>query len=148
MQKLKKTTEVVEPKEWSKEYLDYVQEFIKVENEEESSIQKLKSKMFALSRKMKHYLRSEEVTEIQTTGDFLQKYMSAFKKFEGITQKQLAEYWGVSTSNLRKYVTGERPLSPTLIYKMATTFETSPKLWLDIQSKNQLFKKFFLYYII
>ena len=67
--------------------------------------------------------------------------MSAFKKFEGITQKQLAEYWGVSTSNLRKYVVGERPLSPTLIYKMAATFETSPKLWLDIQSKNQLFKK-------
>ena len=97
--------------------------------------------MFALSRKMEHYLRSEEDATIQTIGYFLQEYIAAFKEFRNITQKKLCEYWGISTSNLRKYVTGERPLNAVLMCKIAKTFDSSPELWLGIQSKNELLKK-------
>ena len=141
MQNLKKTVDVSPSREWSPEHFEKVKAQINALYEQQTPIEKLENKMYAIKSKMKDYLDKEDVSEIKTTGDFLQEYMSAFKKFGGITQKQLAEYWGISTSNLRKYVTGERSLNPTLIYKIATTFETSPKLWLDIQSKNQLFKK-------
>lgn len=141
MQKLKKTVEVSQSREWSPEHLENVKAQINALYEQQTPIEKLENKIFAIKSKMKDYLDKEDISEIKTVGDFLQDYMTAFKKYLGIPKKDFAAYWGEKGPNLRKYELDERTLTPSLIYKIANTFGTSTDIWVDIQFKNQRLEK-------
>lgn len=63
-----------------------------------------------------------------------------YLKALNITKKELAKYFGMLDSNLHKYLTGKRKLSPEIVLKISSFSRTKPEYWYRIQTKNELIK--------
>jgi plasmid maintenance system antidote protein VapI len=126
-----------EPKKWSKDLFEKTQTYIKSQYEQLTPTQKLEIRLYAIKAEMEHYLLDENTTEIRKVGDFIKEGISAFKELVGVSQKRLAEHWGIS-QNMGKYLSGERVIGVELALKIAATFAVPPKLLLHIQNKNEL----------
>ena len=127
-----------ERKEWTEEHFAKVQNFIKSHYDQLSPIEKLENRLYAIKTEMEHYLM-EDSKEVRSIGSFVKEAVNAFKKILKIPQKRFEELWGIS-GNMGKYLKGERAISPELALKIACTLKITPKLLLDIQTKNELIK--------
>ena len=58
----------------------------------------------------------------------------------GLTQRQLAEKLGVSTSTISRILNGEMAVSADMAVKMEEAFERSAESWLVMQSSYDLMK--------
>lgn len=125
-------------KDWSNDEFQEIDAYIKALYDAQSPKEKLDNVILGVCAEMENYLENENISEVKPVGYFLEAFMKAFKSFAGITQKRMAEHWDITAPNLRKYIKGDRSLGVELALKIATTFNTSAQLWLDVQSKNQL----------
>lgn len=51
----------------------------------------------------------------------------------GLTQKGLAERLGVSRLTINEIVNERRAVTPDMAYRLARVFNTTPRLWLNLQ---------------
>lgn len=120
---------------WNPEKMKIVTEYIRREAAKQTPEQILRNHMVGIRFHMEDYLRGEnaEEEEMQIL-DFVKLFLEAMK----ITQKEMAEYFGMKDSNLYKYLTGERRLNADLVMKLSSFTHTKPELWYQIQIKNEL----------
>jgi addiction module HigA family antidote len=64
----------------------------------------------------------------------------AFVEGMGLTQHQLAEKLGVSTSTISRILNGQMAVSADMAVKMEEVFERSAESWLAMQSSYDLMK--------
>ncbi len=86
---------------------------------------------------IKNYLDAKVAeNEIITVGDFLRMYLSKLN----IKQNKFANYIGILPSNFSKILSSERNVSIELSLILGQLFQIDPKVWLQIQLKNDYIK--------
>lgn len=94
----------------------------------------LENKLLSLRFQMESYLEKETPETIQA-GWFLKKFLNQL----GIKKKSFAQYLGIQESNLSALFTGKRKINIDLAIKLGAIFRVDPILWINIQTKNELF---------
>ena len=56
----------------------------------------------------------------------------------GITLQELADHLGISRNTLFKIRSGKAGITSTLAVKLAEAFDTTPKLWLNLQQNYDI----------
>ena len=86
---------------------------------------------------IKNYLDAKITeNEIITVGDFLRMYLDELN----IRQKKFAEYIEMLPSNFNKILSGQRSISMEFSLILGELFQIDPKVWLQIQLKNDYIK--------
>lgn len=120
---------------WSADKLSKIKAIATKKNEERSSESKLKNEILSLRYQMEEYLEKEiTVDDKMTIHAFVKEYLELMN----IPFNKFAMFFGKKDVNLKKYTTGERKFKADLAIKFANFFHTSPELWLNIQSKNDI----------
>ena len=99
-----------------------------------SPVQKMEDQLFAIRLQMENYLRQASDMEIIPAGAFLKQCVEIL----GIKNKRFAAYIGLDDSNLSALFRGHRKINIDLAIKLGKIFKISPRLWLDVQNKNEL----------
>jgi plasmid maintenance system antidote protein VapI len=122
--------------EWSASHLKLVKDFIKKKNQERSPEERLITHIVGLRYKMENYLEDEDidVKKISTIQFFLDEYL----KVLNLSFRKFAISIDTTDGNLKKYLSGERKFSTDLAMKFGSFFHTSPDLWMNICTKNDL----------
>lgn len=113
-----------------------LQDYLKQQYENRSTEEQLKEALFHLKVEMQCCVQASEQKDIKPVGYYIEKGMDLFKEIAKINRKQLAEIWGTTASNLRKYIKGERSLNPSLARRIAISFSIPFDLLLRIDVKN------------
>lgn len=116
------------------EKLKYIQDYIAKEAAKQTPEQKLRNKMLGIQFRMEDYVIGDRDDQEMQILDVVKLFLEAMK----ITQKEMAEYFGMKDSNLYKYLTGERRLNADLVMKLSSFTHTKPELWYQVQIKNEL----------
>jgi len=58
----------------------------------------------------------------------------------GVNQTQLANHLGCTRAALNEIINGKRGITPAMAFKLADTFGTTPELWMNLQTKVDLWK--------
>ena len=86
---------------------------------------------------IKNYLDAKITdNEMITVGDFLRMYLDKLN----IKQNKFANYIGILPSNFNKILSGNRNVSIELSLILGQLFQIDPKVWLQIQLKNDYIK--------
>lgn len=133
--------EIVEilPKDlWNDDKVNKINDFVKNHSDNQSKERKIKNKLLSIQYQIEDYIEKEDVKENEVLEilDFVKLYLKAF----GITKKELANYFGMSDSNLHKYLTGQRKLNPEIVLKISSFSRTKPEYWYRVQVKNEIVK--------
>lgn len=126
----------IRPKEWSKQELANVQDFIKGHQAKRTPEQKLKTQMLAVKYQMEDYINDARINDknMISLETFIDMYLEALN----ITFKKFAHSLDSTDANLKKYLAGDRKFSTDLAFKFASFFHTSPGLWMGVYTKNEL----------
>lgn len=100
--------------------------------------EQLEAALWALEQRLRYCLEYYPSVSIPPVGTFLREGIQVYKMALGITQKQLAEDWGIRPSNLHKYLNGARRLQAPLAIKMGKTFGIAPELLLRVDLHHDL----------
>jgi HTH-type transcriptional regulator / antitoxin HigA len=73
--------------------------------------------------------------EIFSPGEILLDELNA----RGWNQTEFAEMVGLHPILVKEIITGEQPFTNEIAKKIAVTLETSPELWMNLESSYQLF---------
>jgi addiction module HigA family antidote len=111
-----------------------LKKFILSSSEKQSRERKIKNELLSIRFQMEDYIENEKSDQPKMIQDFVKLYLKALH----ITQKRLAELFEMESSNLHKYLVGDRKLNPDMILKLSSFSHTSPELWLRFQVKNEL----------
>ena len=126
----------IRPEEiWNEQKMNDLKAFISTQTSQQSEERILRNKLLAIKFKIEDYIQSENVnSDIIDILDFVKMYLQILR----ITKKELAIHFEMKDSNLHKYLTGERRLSPTVALKLSAFSHISPEYWYRIQIKNEL----------
>lgn len=113
-------------------FQDHLKQHYKARSLEEQ----LEEALFHLKLEMQLCVQASSASDVEPVGFYIKKGMQLFKDIAKIPKKQLAEVWGMKDSNLRKYIEGARPLTPTLARRIAISFTIPFDLLLRVDLKN------------
>jgi len=100
--------------------------------------QKRQVELLSMKYKVQDYLNNTKITEneIITVGDFLRMYLNKLN----IKQNKFADYIGIQPPNFNKILSGQRNVSIELSLILGQLFQIDPKVWLQLQLKNDYIK--------
>ena len=119
---------------WNKQKQNDLKKFILSHSEKQSRERKIKNELLSIRFQMEDYIENIVSDQPKMIQDFVKMYLKALN----ITQRRLAELFEMESSNLHKYLVGDRKLNPGMILKLSSFTHTSPELWLRLQVKNEL----------
>jgi antitoxin HigA-1 len=119
---------------WNKERSKALGEFILGESLKQSKERILANEMLAIRFMIEDYINSKTPAKKKRVYDFVILYLESLQA----TQKSLADLFGMKSSNLYKYLVGERKLNGDLILKLSAFSELEPEYWIRIEVKNEL----------
>ena len=119
---------------WNAQKQDELKKFILSSSEKQSRERKIKNELLSIRFQMEDYIENESSDQPKMIRDFVKLYLKALH----ITQRRLADLFEMESSNLHKYLVGDRKLNSDMILKLSTFTHTSPELWLRLQVKNEL----------
>ena len=124
------------PKEWSKQELANVKDFIKAHHAKRTPEQKLRTQMLSIKYQMEDYINNDKISEknMLSLESFIDMYLEALN----ITFKKFAHSLDSTDANLKKYLSGDRKFSTDLAFKFSSFFHTTPDLWMGVYTKNEL----------
>ena len=133
-----KNIEVLPKDIWNDDKLIKVNEFVKNHSDNQSKERKIRNKLLSIQYKLEDYIEKDDIKENEVLEilDFVKMYLKALD----ITKRDLAKYFGMRDSNLHKYLTGKRKLSPEIVLKISSFSRTNPEYWYRIQVKNEIVK--------
>lgn len=112
------------------------QAYLKEQKAAQSIEEQLEEALLHLQIEMQTCVQASHPSEVESVGFYIEKGMQLFKEIAKVPKKQLAEIWGMKHSNLRKYIEGARPLTPTLARRIAISFNIPFDLLLKVDLKN------------
>ncbi|HFA48023.1 MAG TPA: addiction module antidote protein, HigA family [Bacteroidetes bacterium] len=74
--------------------------------------------------------------KILAPGHFIKELLKIYK----LKNKDLADQLGLTKSNFSALINGKRKINFDLAIKLGKIFGIKPKLWLDVQNKNELWR--------
>lgn len=97
---------------------------------------KVRNEMLSVLYRLEEYLQQEDLDckEIFT----IEYFVSEFCKVLGLNKSQFASHLDTDTSNLNKYLRGQRAFNTELAMKFSRFFHTPVDIWLKVQLKNDL----------
>ena len=104
------------------------------QSRQRSRIGKLEDQLLTVRFRMEDYLAERKPAEVLPPGAFLKSCLEILD----IKNKDFAAYVGFEESNLSDLIKGRRKINPEFALKLGKIFNISPRLWLDIQNKNEL----------
>jgi addiction module HigA family antidote len=119
---------------WNAQKQDELKKFILSSSEKQSRERKIKNELLSIRFQMEDYIENESSDQPKMIRDFVKLYLKALH----ITQRRLADLFEMESSNLHKYLVGDRKLNSDMILKLSSFTHTSPELWLRLQVKNDL----------
>ena len=119
---------------WNAQKQDELKKFILSSSEKQSRERKIKNELLSIRFQIEDYIENESSDQPKMIRDFVKLYLKALH----ITQRRLADLFEMESSNLHKYLVGDRKLNSDMILKLSTFTHTSPELWLRLQVKNEL----------
>ncbi|MCH8536025.1 MAG: helix-turn-helix domain-containing protein [Flavobacteriaceae bacterium] len=130
--------EILPEELWNDDKKNKINQFVKNHSKDATKERKLRNKLLAIQYQIEDYIEDNETKEDEVIEllDFVKMYLKALN----ITKKELAKYFGMLDSNLHKYLTGKRKLSPEIVLKISSFSRTKPEYWYRIQTKNELIK--------
>lgn len=120
---------------WSATKLAQIKAIASKKNEERSAESRLKNEILSLRYRMEEYLEKEITADDKMT---IHAFVKEYLEVMNIPFNKFAVFFGKKDVNLKKYTMGERKFKADLATKFANFFHTSPELWLNIQSKNDI----------
>lgn len=102
--------------------------------ENQSNKQKLENKILSLKYKMEDYIDQKYPQKILFVGSFIKDLLEIIN----IKNKTFAEYIGLSKYDFSKLLNGKKKLNSDLAIKLGQIFKINPKLWIEIEVKNEL----------
>ncbi len=111
-----------------------LKKFILSQSVKQSPERKLKNEFLSIRFQMEDYIGNDNSDQ----PIMIQEYVKMYLKSLHITQRMLAELFEMESSNLHKYLVGDRKLNSSIILKLSSFTHTSPELWLRLQVKNDL----------
>jgi antitoxin HigA-1 len=127
-------SEVREKDVWNADKLDLLKDAVLTESEKQSQARKLRNELLAINYRLEDYIADEHPEVEMRVLDFVKMYLKAFS----LTQKELAQAFGMKDPNLYKYLTGERKLNADIVLKLSAFSHTKPEIWYYLQVKNEL----------
>lgn len=123
-------------KKWNADKLSRIEALIKQESKKQSEERVLRNNMLAVQYEIEDYLESENIKVDKTLeiGHFVKLYLDEMN----LSKKRFADILELQPSNLHKYLTGSRKLNADLALKFSYFFNTSPEMWIMIQTKNEI----------
>jgi addiction module HigA family antidote len=119
---------------WNDQKQQDLKKFILSSSEIQSRERMIKNELLSIRFQMEDYIENEKSDQPKMIQDFVKLYLNALR----ITQKRLAGLFEMESSNLHKYLVGDRKLNSDMILKLSAFTHTSPELWLRLQVKNEL----------
>ena len=119
---------------WNKQKQNDLKKFILSHSEKQSRERKIKNELLSIRFQMEDYIENIVSDQPKMIQDFVKMYLKALN----ITQRRLADLFEMESSNLHKYLVGDRKLNSSMILKLSSFTHTSPELWLRLQVKNEL----------
>ena len=119
---------------WNEQKQNDLKKFILSYSEKQSLERKIKNELLSIRFQMEDYIENDNSDQPTMIQDFVKMYLKALH----ITQRRLAELFEMESSNLHKYLVGDRKLNSGMILKLSSFTHTSPELWLKLQVKNEL----------
>lgn len=119
---------------WSEKKYDKLKDYILQESKKQSKERLLRNELLSIKYRMEDYVKNDQVEAEMKILDFVKLYLKTFD----ITQKRLAKAFDMQSSNLHKYLKGDRRLNPDMALKLSSFSRTKPELWYFIQTKNEL----------
>lgn len=119
---------------WNEQKQADLKKFILSSSEKQSRERKIKNELLSIRFQMEDYIENESSDQPKMIRDFVKLYLKALH----ITQRRLADLFEMESSNLHKYLVGDRKLNSGMILKLSSFTHTSPELWLRLQVKNEL----------
>jgi len=97
---------------------------------------KVRNEMLSVLYRLEEYLQHEELdsNEVFT----IEYFVTEFCKVLGLNKSQFAGFLDTDTSNLNKYLRGQRAFNTELAMKFSRFFHTPVDIWLKVQLKNDL----------
>ena len=120
---------------WGSAKLEQIKAIARRKTDERTPDNKLKNQILSLKYQMEEYLEKDVSTKEKTTIHF---FVKEFLETMNVPFSKFARFLGQKDVNLKKYTTGERKFNADLAVKFSYFFHTSPELWLNIQSKNEI----------
>jgi addiction module HigA family antidote len=134
MKSMKPGNEIKVKDIWNEQKKNDLKKFIRSQSEKQSQERKIKNDLLSIRFQMEDYIENGNPDQPKTIRDFVKMYLKALK----ISQIKLARLFEMESSNLHKYLVGDRRLNSNMILKLSTFTHTSPELWLRLQVKNDL----------
>jgi len=119
---------------WNEQKQNDLKKFILSQSDKQSRERKIKNELLSIRFQMEDYIENIASDQPKMIQDFVKMYLKSLN----ITQRRLAELFEMESSNLHKYLVGDRKLNPGMILKLSSFTHTSPELWLRLQIKNEL----------
>ena len=101
-----------------------------------STERRVRNEMLSVLYRLEEYLQREELAsgEVFT----IEYFVSEFCKVLELNRSQFAGFLDIDTSNLNKYLRGQRAFNTELAMKFSRFFHTPVDVWLKVQLKNDL----------
>jgi len=130
--------EILPTEIWNNKKINAISDIVKTHSENQSKEKKISFKLLAIQYKLEEYIERDDIKESEVLDilHFVKMYLKALD----ITKKELANHFGMSDSNLHKYLTGERKLNSDVVLKISSFFHTEPEHWYKLQLKNEMVK--------
>lgn len=120
----------------TKEQKNFIQPHVIALADRRSTERKVRNEMLSVLYRLEEYLQQEDLdTEEVFTIEY---FVSEFCKVLGLNKSQFAGFLEIDTSNLNKYLRGQRAFNTELAMKFSRFFHTPVDIWLKVQLKNDL----------
>jgi len=119
---------------WNEQKQNDLKNFILSSSEKQSRERKIKNELLSIRFQMEEYIGNDNSDQPIMMQDYVKMYLKTLH----ITQRKLAALFEMQSSNLHKYLVGDRRLNSSMILKLSSFTHTSPELWLRLQVKNEL----------
>jgi len=120
---------------WNDKKNNDLKKFVKTEAFKQSQERKLRNELLSIQYKIEDYIQNDNENEtVLKILDFVKMYLKTL----GVPQKRLAVLFEMKSSNLHKYLVGERKLNAKVALKLSSFSHVKPENWYRIQVKNEL----------
>lgn len=134
MKNMKPRNEIKVKDIWNEQKKNDLKKFILSQSEKQSQERKIKNELLSIRFQIEDYIENGKPDQPKMIQDFVKMYLKALQ----ISQLRLARLFEMESSNLHKYLVGDRRLNSNMILKLSTFTHTTPELWLRLQVKNDL----------
>lgn len=113
-----------------------LQEMIRVRATAHTPEQQREIAFNAIRYRMIEYLQNDDTEKVIEPGNFIREYLRA----AGVRQNTFAVFIHSNPGNLGKLLNGTRKINYETAMILGSAFEVDPKLWLNIQDKNEMLR--------